>query len=134
MRGGGTLVAAALLATGCPPRTPPAVPPPPEPPRLSETPLPPSGAPRFEIGPIDSKSSDDGQALFVEGTVRNTGTRASRDLKVWVDGLDEHGTQLARVEAYPTPQQVAPGAAARFVVRLPNDPAIRTFHVEAIGR
>jgi hypothetical protein len=23
---------------------------------------------------------------------------------------------------------------ARFLVRLPNDPAIRSFHVEAVGR
>jgi hypothetical protein len=134
VRGGGALVFLALLAAGCPPRTPPPVPPPPQPPQLSETPLPPSGAPSFEIGPIDSKRSEDGRELYVEGTVRNTGTRASRDLKVRVDGLDERGTQLARAEAFPTPQQVPPGSSARFVVRLPNDPAIRTFHVEAIGR
>jgi hypothetical protein len=66
--------------------------------------------------------------------VRNVGTRASRDLKVWVHGLDEHGARRAQVEAFPAPQEVPPGSSARFVVRMPNDPAIRTFHVEAIGR
>ena len=67
-------------------------------------------------------------------SVRNTGTRASRDLKVWVDGLDESGMRLARIEVVPAPQEIPPGAAASFVARLPGDPAIRTFHVEAIGR
>lgn len=66
--------------------------------------------------------------------MRNTGTRPSRDVKVWVDVFDEGGTRLARAEALPTPQEIPPGTAATFVVRLPNDPNIRTFHVEALGR
>jgi len=66
--------------------------------------------------------------------VRNTGSRASHDVKVWVEGLDGGGSRVARGEALPTPQEVAPGTEARFIVRLPNDTAIRTFHVEAIGR
>jgi hypothetical protein len=53
---------------------------------------------------------------------------------VWVDGLDASGASVARAEALPAPQEIFPGTAARFVVRLPNDPAIRTFHVEAVGR
>jgi hypothetical protein len=135
VRGEATLVALAVLAAGCSPRTPPPAPPPPEPPpQLTETPLPPSGVPRFEIGPIDSRRSEDGRELYVEGSVRNVGTRVSRDLKVWVHGLDEGGAQVAQAEAFPTPQEVSPGSSARFVVHLPNDPAIRTFHVEAIGR
>ena len=64
----------------------------------------------------------------------NTGTRASRDVKVSVEALDDHGIRLAETEVYPTPQEIPPGGAARFVARLPNNPAIRTFHVEAIGR
>jgi hypothetical protein len=124
-----------VVLTGCPPRTPPPAPPPvPAPPQISESPLPPSGAPRFEIGPIDSRRGEDARDLYVEGTVRNVGTRTSRDLKVWVYGLDDRGVQLARVEVLPTPQEVPPGSSARFVVRMPNDAAIRTFHVEAIGR
>jgi len=66
--------------------------------------------------------------------VLNTGTRVSRDVKVSVEALDDHGIRLAETEVYPTPQDIPPGGAARFVARLRNDPAIRTFHVEAIGR
>jgi len=66
--------------------------------------------------------------------VHNTGSRASRDLAVWVEGLDAHGAVVARAEALPTPQAVPPGRTATFVVALPNDPAIRSFHVEAVGR
>jgi hypothetical protein len=128
------LTVALVLAAGCPRR--PAPPPQPEPsqPPLAEAPLPPSGAPRFEIGPLDWQRSEDGRELYVEGSVRNTGTRVTRDLKVWVDGLDANGLRLARTEVLPNPQEVPPGGTARFVVRMPNDPAIRTFHVEAIGR
>jgi hypothetical protein len=108
---------------GCPkPQSPPRQPEPSQPP-LAEAPLSPTGAARFEIGPLDWKR-----------TVRNTGTRSTRDLKVWVDGLDGNGARLARSEALPTPQEVPPGGAASFVLRMPNDPAIQTFHVEAIGR
>ena len=64
----------------------------------------------------------------------NTGTRTSRDLKVWVDGLDDGGMRLARIEVPAVAQEIAPGNAATFVARLPGNPAIRTFHVEAIGR
>jgi hypothetical protein len=70
----------------------------------------------------------------VESSVRNTGTRTSRDLRVWVDGLDDTGARLARTEVSPAQQEVPPGSAASFVARLPGNPAIRTFHVEAIGR
>jgi len=110
------------------------VPPPPPPPPLTEETVPPSGTAEFAIGPITQTPSPDGRTLFVEGTVRNTGSRASRDLKVWVNGLDAAGRAVARAEALPTPQEVAPGTVASFVVTLPNDAAIRTVHVEAIGR
>ena len=55
-------------------------------------------------------------------------------MKVSVEALDEQGIRLAETEVYPTPQEIPPGGAARFVARLRNDPAIRKFHVEAIGR
>jgi hypothetical protein len=124
----------ALLLAGCPrhgeaPRTPePAQPP------IAETPLPPSGTPHFEIGPLAERRSDDGAALYLESSVRNTGTRASRDVKVSVEALDDRGIRLAETEVWPDPQEIPPGGAARFVARLPNNPAIRTFHVEAFGR
>jgi hypothetical protein len=55
-------------------------------------------------------------------------------VKIWVDGLDDGGLRLARIEVVPAPQEIPPGAAASFVARLPGNPAIKTFHVEAIGR
>jgi hypothetical protein len=96
--------------------------------------LPPSGTADFAIGPITEMRSNDGRSVFVESTVRNTGSRPSRDVKVWVYGLDAGGARVAQAETLPVPQEIPPGRAARFVVRLPNDPAIRTFHVEAVGR
>jgi hypothetical protein len=109
-------------------------PPPEAPPLLAESPLPASGMPDFEIGPIHDRTSEDHRELFVEGTVRNKGTRVSRDVKVWVEGLDSAGARIAEAEALPTPQEIPPGTAGSFVVSLPNDPAIKTFHVEAVGR
>ena len=53
---------------------------------------------------------------------------------MWVSALDASGLSRERVEALPTPQDVAPGMAARFVVELADDPLVRTYHVEAIGR
>ena len=55
-------------------------------------------------------------------------------MKVWVEGLDDGGLRLARTEVLPAPQEIPPGGAATFVARLPGNAAIRTFHVEAIGR
>jgi hypothetical protein len=128
------LVAILLSATGCPRKPTPSRAPEPSEPPIAESPLPLSGTPTFEIGDIDWKRSEDDRELFVEGTVKNTGTRPSRDVKVWVDGLDVNGIRLARTEVLPTPQEIPPGGAGKFIVRMPNDPAIRTFHVEAIGR
>jgi hypothetical protein len=53
---------------------------------------------------------------------------------VAVEGLDDAGVRIARTELAPTPQEIPPGGAAPFVARLPGDPSIRTFHVEAIGQ
>jgi len=122
-----------LLAAACPKPKPP---PPPEPaqPPLAEAPLPPSGTPHFEIGAISPRRSDDGSEWLVESSVRNIGTRTSRDIRVWVEGLDDNGMRIARTELSPAPQEIPPGGAATFVARLPGNPAIRTFHIEAIGR
>ncbi|MFN8544137.1 MAG: FxLYD domain-containing protein [Candidatus Binatia bacterium] len=78
--------------------------------------------------------SEDGHELFVEGTVWNRGSRPSREVKVWVEALDANGSVIARADALPTPQAIPVDGSARFLVRLANDPAIRSFHVEAIGR
>ena len=66
--------------------------------------------------------------------MRNTGTRSSRDVQVSVEGLDVNGTRVARADARPNPQAIPPGTVGTFIVRLPNDPAIKSLRVEAIGR
>jgi hypothetical protein len=62
------------------------------------------------------------------------GTRESRNVKVWVTALDAGGGRVAEVEMLPDPQAIPPGGMARFTARFPNNPAIRTFHVEAFGQ
>ena len=122
-----------VVAAACrkPPHAP--VPEPAQPP-IAEAPLAPTGSAELQIGSVQSKPSADGTDLYVEGTVRNVGTRASRPVIVWVDGLDESGLRLSRAETVPTPPEIPAGGAASFVVRLPNDRAIRTFDVRAIGK
>ena len=129
------MAAVALALAGCPrhePKTPPA--PEPAQPPIAETPLPPSGSVKFEIGAITPHRADDGGEWVVDASVRNTGTRTSRDLKVWVEGRDEQGVRLARTEVLPTLQEIPPGGVATFTARLPANPSISTFHVEAVGR
>jgi len=122
-----------LTLAGCPrPKTPP-VPEPSQPP-IAESQLPPSGTPQFEIGPITPHRTDDGREWLVAASVRNTGTRTTRDVKVWVEGRDDKGVRIARTELQPELQAIPPGGAASFIARLPGDPAISTFHVEAVGR
>ncbi|MCW5889795.1 MAG: hypothetical protein KIT14_04515 [bacterium] len=101
---------------------------------MQEERLPPSTTADFSIGRIRDTRSADGMALFVEGTVRNTGSRPSRDVTVSVAGVGAGGNVIVRVKTQPTPQLIPPGSSASWLVRLPNDPGIRTFHVEAIGR
>ena len=128
------MLGVAALAASC--REPAPAPPPPEPPPppLTESALPPTGEPHFEVGPIEPRRSADGREWLVESSVRNTGTRTSRDVKVRVEGLDDAGALIAETDLFPTPQDIPPGGATSFVARLPGNPAIHTFHVEAIGR
>jgi len=123
-----------VLLAGCAKKVAPPPPPPAPPPPLTEAPLPESGTAEFRIGPIKESRSADGATIFIEGTVANTGSRTSRSVHVQVEGLDATGGQVASAEALPTPQEIEPGTVGTFVVRLPNDPKIRTYHVEAVGR
>jgi hypothetical protein len=83
---------------------------------------------------FDLQHGEDPKQLIVTGSVRNTGSRATRELKVWVEAVDGAGARVVTREIYPDDQEVAPGSAARFRVVLPNDPAIRTVRVEAFGK
>ena len=62
------------------------------------------------------------------------GTRPTHTITVWVNALDESGMVLERVQALPTPQDPPTGTVARFVVQMSDNPRVRTYHVEAIGR
>ena len=72
--------------------------------------------------------------MFIEGTVRNTGSRPSRDVTVTVEGLDADGMRVVSADTLPTPQAIPPGTTASYVVRLPNDPArLKSFEVRFSG-
>ena len=125
-------------APTAPPLPPPSLPPPPIPPPsppLYEEPVPsPPKPPGVFIFDLKDTVSEDKQELFVEGKVGNRGDRATKQISVAVEALDEKGRVVAQGEATPTPQALLPGGSATFVVKLPNYPTIRRFHVEAIAR
>jgi hypothetical protein len=77
--------------------------------------------------------SEDKHDLFVEGKIGNRGDRATKQISVVVEARDEKGQVVVRGEAIPAPQALLPGGSATFVVKLPNDPTIRRFHVEAVA-
>ena len=111
-----------------------APPPPQPPPTIAEQPLPPSTTIELSVTPPRHTNSADGRQIFIEGKVRNRGSRPTREVKVWVSGLDASGNVVVKAETLPTVQLIPPGGSADYLVRLPNDPTIRRFHVEAIGR
>ena len=128
------MLAGAALAAGCARQVLPPKPAPPPPPPLTEEPLAPSTTADFAVGLINETRSADGTEVFIEGTVRNTGSRESRNVAVMVEGLDAEGARVVAADALPTPQAIPPGTSVTYVVRLPNDPAVRTYHVIAVGR
>ncbi|MCS6925586.1 MAG: FxLYD domain-containing protein [Candidatus Binatia bacterium] len=98
---------------------------------LREETLPARAVPQVVITGITNSESADRQILFVEGRLRNEGTAATQQLRVQVNALDGSGQVLTSTTALPVPQIIPPGGSATFLVRFPNDPAIRRFHVEA---
>jgi hypothetical protein len=87
--------------------------------------------PQIVITDITDRESEDRQNIFVEGTLRNQGTGPTRQLQVQVNALDAAGQVVTTARAMPMPQTIQPGGSATFIVRFPNDPVIRSFHVEA---
>lgn len=121
----------AAVGAGCA-RTPE---PPPAPPRIiHEAPLRPTTTIELQVGPPTWTDSADGRETWVEGSVRNRGSRPTREITVRVSGLDAAGNVVSRADGAPATQLIVPGGSARYRVRVANDPAIKTFHVEAIGR
>jgi hypothetical protein len=98
---------------------------------LVEETLPAVAAPQVVIISITDSTSADRQSIFVQGTLRNDGTAATRQVQVQVNALDVSGRVRTTTTALPVPQIIPPGGTATFLVRFPNDPAIRRFHVEA---
>ena len=127
------LAAAALVACRPHPKPPPGPDPPPAV-FLRDTPIAPSTVVELKIGPLTDTTSADGTRIFVEGTITNTGSRDTRNSKVWVRGVDAAGNVVAEGQAFPTPQGIPAGGTATFVVQLPNDPSIKRFHAAAIAR
>lgn len=125
-------LAGCALAAACARRPPPA--PPEPPPKLVEQRLPPTVTVELELSPPRETRSADGLEVFVEGAVRNRGSKPTREVRVTVRGLDAQGAVVAEAEALPTPQLIPPGGRATYLVRLPDDPAIRTYKATAIGR
>jgi hypothetical protein len=126
---------AALTLAACQKRPKP--PPPPDAPPavfLRDSTLPPSTTVELVIGPLTDTTSADGTKIFVEGTLTNTGSRDTRNAKVWIRGIDAAGNVVAEGQAFPTPQGIPAGGTATFVVPLPNDPAIKRFHAAAVAR
>jgi len=93
----------------------------------------PAEPPKVFIFGLKDTVSEDKQDLFVEGKIGNRGSRTTKQISVAVEALDEKGQVVIRGEATPTPQALLPGGSATFVVKLPNDPTIRRFHVEAVA-
>ncbi len=98
---------------------------------LVEETLPAVTAPQVVITGITDSESADRQSVFVQGTLRNHGTGATQQVQVQVKALDASGRVITTAKALPVPQAIPPGGSATFLVRFPNDPTIRQFHVEA---
>lgn len=129
----GTLVAAACAAAACGGRRPSPADAPPAPP-LVERPLPPTMTPGLETPAPRQTRSADGREVLVEGAVRNRGTKPVRDVEVLVRGLDATGAVVIETRATPMPQLLPPGGEARYFVRVPDHPTVRTYGATAIGR
>ena len=116
-----------------PPPPPVSVVPPPPPPRrpfVEET-LPSADKPYVIIVGTKQGESEDRQSVFVEGILHNQGTGPTKQIQVKVEALDEAGHVVTTATALPTPQVLQPEENATFVVRFPNDSAVRSYHVEA---
>jgi hypothetical protein len=70
-----------------------------------------------------------GSRVLVFGEVRNATTRASEDVVVLAEGLDEGGRVVSRGRAY-VQGQVPPGGTAPFEIRLLASGAERRYRVQ----
>ena len=116
--------------------------PPPPPPPMPPTPgiyyeenLQPEPTVRLEIIGLDDAKDPATQRVTVTGTLVNRGTRPTAQVSVKVTALDENGDEVISVAAVPSTDRIgAEGGTATFTADLGVNPAIRSYHVEAIAK
>lgn len=132
------VVLAAVLLSACirdpePPPPPPAAMPTPGP--YYEENLQPDPTVRLEIIDLGDEVDRERGRVTVTGMLLNRGDRATTQVTVKVHALDEHGDVVASVYAVPASDRIpAHGGRVRFSAEFDRDPAIRSYHVEALAR
>jgi hypothetical protein len=96
--------------------------------------LPPPAELRLEIVSLDEQVSADKSTVALSGVLRNGGGRATKSLRVTIHGLDASSNVVSTVEAQPSSTRVEPNGTVTFSAVTGNDPNVRQYHVEAIGR
>jgi hypothetical protein len=126
----------ALLLADCarpqPVRLPP--PPTPEPGIYYEEELRPAQPLRIEILDLQQQPGVEPGTVLLVGTLINRGERASTDLSVKIDALDEADQTVFTAPAAPSRQRVEPDTTATFRAIVEDRPEVRRYHVEAIAR
>lgn len=132
------VLAVALSACIREPELPPPPPPPPVPPTPGlyyEEDLQPDPTVRIEIIDLGDEVDRERNRVTVTGTLINRGTKATSQVSVKLHALDEQGDTLLSVAAVPSTDRIpANGGRARFTAEFDHNPAIRSYHVEALAR
>jgi hypothetical protein len=96
--------------------------------------LPPPPELRLEIVSLDEQVSADKSTVALSGVLRNGGGRATTQLQVTIHALDASSNVLSTFAAAPSSTHVPPSGTVTFSAVTGNDPNVRQYHVEAIGR
>ena len=116
-------------------------PPPPPPPATAkaeiyyEEDLQPPPTIRLEIIGLQDTQDDKTKQVTVVGTLINRGDKPTSEVMIKVTALDGHGDSVASIAGVPSTDRIpANGGTARFTAQLQANPAIRSYHVEAVAR
>jgi len=93
--------------------------------------------PTIQLEIIDLQNAVDSHAkrIFLSGTLVNHGTRPTSQVTVRIDALDENGDAVVTTAAMPSTDHIpADGGMAKFTAEIDTNPAIRSYHVEAVAR
>jgi hypothetical protein len=96
--------------------------------------LPPPPELRLEIVSLDEQLNADRSMVTLNGVLRNGGGRATKQLQVTIHGLDASSNVLSTFDARPSSTRVEPNGTVTFSAVTANDPNVRQYHVEAVGR